>query len=202
MNKSPNYLYNYVSTVNQSYQTRNGDKFLHICCRTEYFVNSFFPYTIKEWNNLSSEIRKSVSYEAFKNSLLKFIRHSPNSLLVVSDSLGIKFLTILRLGLSRLREQKFNRNFQDTINPLCPCSLKSESTTHFFLHSQNLTDLRKCLMIELIKIGSCILTLDEKYLAKLLLYGDDRYDCKPNKSIILASINFIHSGKSFDEHLM
>ena len=49
VNKSPNYLYNYVSTVNQFYQTRSGDKlFLHMCCRTEYFVNSFFPYTIKE----------------------------------------------------------------------------------------------------------------------------------------------------------
>ena len=40
VNKSPN-LYNYVSTVNQSYQTRSGDKFLHMCCRTEYLANSF-----------------------------------------------------------------------------------------------------------------------------------------------------------------
>ena len=31
---SPNYFYNYVSTVNQSYQTRRGGKFLHMCCRT------------------------------------------------------------------------------------------------------------------------------------------------------------------------
>ena len=31
VNKSPNYLYNYVSTVNQSYQTRSGNKFLHMC---------------------------------------------------------------------------------------------------------------------------------------------------------------------------
>ena len=74
MNKSPNYFYNYVSTVNQSYQIRSGDKFLHMCCRTEYFENSFFPYTIKVWNDLTAEIRKSVSYDVFKNSLLKFIR--------------------------------------------------------------------------------------------------------------------------------
>ena len=26
--KSPNYLYNYISTVNQSYQTRSGSKFV------------------------------------------------------------------------------------------------------------------------------------------------------------------------------
>ena len=78
------------------------------------------------------EICKSVSYEVFKNSLLKFIRPSLNSLLNVSDRFVIKLLTRLRLGLSHLREHEFNHNFQDTINPLCPCSLESESTTHFF----------------------------------------------------------------------
>ena len=118
MNKSPNYLYNYVSTVNQSYQTRSGDKFLRMHCTTEYFVNSFFPYIIKEWNNLNPEICKSVSYEVFKNSLLKFIRPSPNSLFNVSGSLGIKLLTRLSLGLSHLREHKFNQNIQVTISPL------------------------------------------------------------------------------------
>ena len=120
----------------------------------------------------------------------------------VSDSLEIKPLTRLRLGLSHLREHKFNHNFQGTINPLCFCSLKSESTTRYFLRCQNFTDLCKCLMNELIKINSCILTLDEKSLTKLLLCGDGRYDSKKNKSLILASINFIYSSKRFDGQLM
>ena len=62
-------------------------------------------------------------------------------------------------------------------------------------------DLRKCLMNELIKIDSCILTLDDKSFMKLVLYGDGRYDSKANKSIILASINFIYSSKRFDGQL-
>ena len=144
VNKSLNYLYNYVSPVNQSYQTRCSDKFLHMCYRTESFANSFFPYTIKEWNNLSPEIRKSVSYEVFINSLLKFTRPSLNSLFNVSASLGIKLLTRLHLGLSHLREHN-----------------QLESTTHFFLRYQNFTNLRKCLINELIKIDSCILSLHE-----------------------------------------
>ena len=57
-------------------------------------------------------------------------------------------------------------------------------------------------MNELIKIDSCILTLDEKSLTKLLLYGDDRYDCKTKKSVILTYFNFIHSSKRFDRQLM
>ena len=39
----------------------------------------------------------------------------------------------LRLGLSRLREHKFNHNFQNCINPLCSCAVDIESTSHFFL---------------------------------------------------------------------
>ena len=89
---------NFVLTVNQSHQTRNGDKFLHMWYRTEYFANSLFPYIIKEWNNLSPEIRKLVLHGVFKNSILKFVRLSPNSLFNVSDSLGIKLLYRLRLG--------------------------------------------------------------------------------------------------------
>ena len=57
-------------------------------------------------------------------------------------------------------------------------------------------------MNELIKIDSYILTLDEKSFTKLDLYGHGRYDSKTNKSIILASINFIYSSKRFDGQLM
>ena len=72
----------------------------------------------------------------------------------------------------------------------------------FFLRCQNFIDLRKCFMNDVIKIGSCILTLDEKSFTKLLMYGDGRYDSKTNKSIILASINFIYSSKRFDGQLL
>ena len=68
-----------------------ADKLLHMCCRTEYFANPFLPYTTKKWKNLSLEIRKLVSYVISKNSLLKLIRPSPNSLFSVSDSLGISY---------------------------------------------------------------------------------------------------------------
>ena len=102
----------------------------------------------------------------------------PKSLYHVSDSLGIKLIT--RLHLSHLREHKFNQNFQDTINPLCSCSLEVESSFHFSLHCRNFTDICKYLMNKLIKIDSCIVILDGKSLMKLLLYGDGRYD-KINK---------------------
>ena len=54
---------------------------------------------------------------------------------------------------------------------------------------------------ELIKIDSCsciILTLDEKFFKKLLLYRYGRYDSKTIKGIILASIKVSYPSKRFN----
>ena len=45
-------------------------------------------------------------------------------------------LARLRLGFSHLHKHKFRHDFKDTLNPLCPCSIKAETTTHYFLRCQ------------------------------------------------------------------
>ena len=134
MHKSSNYLYFNISLILfHSYQNRSGEWFFKKTFAEQNILRALtFPNTIKEWHKLSPEICKSVSHEVFTNLLLKFKGPIPNSLFNISDSLGIKLPTRLRLGLRHLREHKFNHNFQDTINPLCSCSLESESFTHFF----------------------------------------------------------------------
>ena len=47
-NKSPGYLYKYVLPGDRAYLTRNSKNIKQIFCRSEYFANSIFPYTIKE----------------------------------------------------------------------------------------------------------------------------------------------------------
>ena len=59
--KSPGYLYKYILPGDRDYLTRNSNNTKQIFCRSEYFANSFFFYTIKEWNKLSLEIRNSES---------------------------------------------------------------------------------------------------------------------------------------------
>ena len=68
-----------------------------ICIAEEDILRTLF-FRTQSRNDLSPEIRKSVSNEVFKNSLLKFIRPSPNSLFNISDSLRVKLLTRLRLA--------------------------------------------------------------------------------------------------------
>ena len=68
-----------------------------ICIAEEDILRTLF-FRTQSRNDLSPEIRKSVSYEVFKNSLLKFMRPSPNSLFNISDSLRVKLLTRLHLA--------------------------------------------------------------------------------------------------------
>ena len=166
------------------------------------FANSFSPYTVKEWNKLNLEIHNVELYSIFKNFLLKFIRTIPNSLFGVANIYGIEQLTRLHAGLIHLREHKFRHNFQNTINPLCSCSLEIELTSHFFLRCQNFITPRTNLMNELCKLDSSILNLDEISLTKFLLYGDSKFKNKVNKKILLASKNFIFSTKRFEGQLI
>ena len=111
------------------HNTRNADKVETYYCRTDIFKNSFFPYTIIEWNKLDLDVCKSKSYAIFQNTLLKLGRPNQNAIYNINNPVGLKLLTHLRLGVSHLNEHRFNHNFQNCINPLCHCSLEIESTS-------------------------------------------------------------------------
>ena len=69
--------------------------------------NSFFPFTVIEWNKLDNNIRNLKLVSAFEKQIIKFIKPSPNSTFNVHNPHGIKLLTRLRVGLSQLREHRF-----------------------------------------------------------------------------------------------
>ena len=86
---------------------------------------------------------------SFTNVLLKIGRPTPKPVYNIHDPNGLRLLTRLRLGFSHLNEHKFNHNFKECVNPLCSCSLKVESVSHFLLHCHYFTDIRKTLFNEL-----------------------------------------------------
>ena len=67
----PEHLFNLIPTGQHSYYTQSLDQTETYYCRTDAFTNSFFPYTIVEWNKLDLGIQKSKSYAIFLNALLK-----------------------------------------------------------------------------------------------------------------------------------
>ena len=94
--------------------------------------------TIREWKKLGTSICKGPSYSVFRKALLDFIQLTANNTFATNDVSGIKLLTRLRVSFRHLREHKFKHNFQDTLNPLCPCSHEAEDTYHFFHIMKNI----------------------------------------------------------------
>ena len=197
--QSPTYLANNLPSMTISQRYPNS--FSNIRCRTTTFQNSFFPYSVSQWNQLNSLIRNCKSYPLFRNDLLKLIKPPGNNIYGIHDPLGIKLLCRLRLGSSHLREHKFRHNFQDTLNPMCSCTLETETTAHFLLRCRNYDNLRLTLMSELNYIDSSILLLNDTDLVTLLMYGTNNYNANINEKILKLCIDYIKHSLRFDESL-
>ena len=121
----------FPSQINFSLRSVSASVIKPSLSRTKSFKNTFFPYCINEWNNLTVEIRNSKSVGAFKK-LIK-CEKKENSIFSIYDPLGVKLLTRLRLQFSHLNEHKFRHGFGDTINAICACGSEVETTEHFLL---------------------------------------------------------------------
>ena len=64
-----------VPKATHHYQTRNSEDLAIYQTRTNIFKYSFFPYSIMDWNKLSSSTQ---TYPVFRNHLLKIIRPVSN----------------------------------------------------------------------------------------------------------------------------
>ena len=192
-----------MPTRNPLYITRNHTNIPLFKTNHIFLKNSFFPSTIIEWNNLDPKLRNSDTYGTFKNTILKFLRPSPNSVFKCHNPQGIKFLTRLRLGLSHLREHKFKHSFQDSLNPLCmnPYGFDVEPTSHFLLHCPIYNNERSSLLSTIRNIDCKLLENTDSLLTQALLYGNPSLDINTNSLILNAAIDFILSTKRFEEAL-
>ena len=142
-NEHLQYLFNLIPIRPMLYPTRKVLNIPLLNANHNFFKNSFFPSTITEWNKLDPGLRKTESLSLFKTNILNFIQQSANSLYNCHNPKGLKFITRLRLGLSR--EHKFKHSFQDRINPLCSCRIDIGSTEHFLLHCPQFVNERRTL---------------------------------------------------------
>ena len=170
-------------------ETRHSNNIPVIHTGHNYLKNSFFPYTIPEWNNLDCKIRNSGSLSIFKNNLLSFIRPCANSIFNIHNPYEIKQLTSLRLGFSHLRDHKFRHCFQNALNPLCDCSNDTETITHSFLHCPSFHTLRKTLLNNIRNINEQILYHGEDQLVQTFLYGNPNCNLTVNRFILNATIS-------------
>ena len=183
---------------NTRYENQLHYSFVH----TNSFRNSFFPYTVTEWNKLDNKIKSLTYLELFKIRLFDFVRPSKTNNFGIHDPVGLKLLTRLRLTLSHLRAHKFKHNFQDTLNPLCSCDLSCEDNMHFFLHCHFFVQQRRALFDRLKNKGVSVIPKTPKKILDTLLYGDSELDDDTNKEILSTTISFIKDSQRFSGSLL
>ena len=111
----------------------------------------------------------------------------------------VRYLTMLRLDLSPLRDHKFRHGFLDTSNGLCHVCKKKEDTEHFLLFCRSYILSRSTMMHNITNIlGYDVSTLPKRTLVNLLLYGREDITVSKNYLILNNVIEYIIQSKRLD----
>ena len=191
-NEAPSYLSDLLpNRVNEvgNYNLRNSDNYQIRFSRLCSFDTSFFPATLRLWNDLDQSIRNSSTIAEFK-SKLKTQSHKDRARDFLNN--GDRKLTIL---LTRIRHNCSSLNadlhrVKIVPSPTCSCGALHESSHHFFFECSNYINQRNNLLRDLSFIP--IVTLDT------LLYGCSTFDEQRNSQIINAVLIFIKDSNRFD----
>ena len=195
---TPSYLREKLPPPSRPFDAGPSYTFLEYRTRTERFMRTFFPDTIKQWNVVITDFNEMPSLLSFKSHLHAFYRPSLKRVFGVHDPDGLRYLFQLRLGLSPLRSHKKRRNFLDTPTDICLCKTGKETTEHFLFKCPFYTSKRTTLAESVVPLlpphNLAFLQND----IKLYLYGNDALPEADNRTIILETIKFIKATNRFD----
>ena len=127
--------------------TRSKGGYIPFKYKGEKFNNSFFPNTLKIWNDLPRHIQ-AKNIEEFKECTKKEFKPPRYKHFARGSKLGNILLTRIRVGRSSLNQHKFTIGLSDS--PECLCHCKSESPEHYFLDCF-LYSLERQIMFDLIE---------------------------------------------------
>ena len=166
--------------------------------RTVRYDNSFFPYCIKQWNDLDDSIKTLPTVKAFKSHIFEFIRPKGHSFFVILDEHSMNLLTKIRVEFSDLREHRYNHNF-NCISAVCRCGIEDESSTHFFLCCPRVSRQRSVLLSKVSDIiNSDVNVLPKQHFTQILLYGSNVFNEITNRLILNQSMLYIKNTKRFN----
>ena len=131
---------------------------------------------------------------------MAFIRPVQESIYDVFNPQGLKFLTRLRLGLSRLNEHRFTHNLR-LQKPTVLLQFGIRKYVHFLLHCQLYSTFRMGLINRVNQIDENFSYLSDDNKLSLLLYGDSKFDDNKIDFILSASITYILETERFSTSL-
>lgn len=171
--------------------------------KTSMFQGSFFPSSVKLWNNLHDSLKHVSSSEIFKRCMKScYCPPPPPAYYGCGDRWLSISLTKLRLGHNSLNRHLFKIGIKD--DPSCECGCCQESELHYILECPKYIIARTKLMRAVYEI-----TRNEPYLhhsvthkssdlIAVLLKGSDRLSLASNQQIFAEMHSFIRSTGRFD----
>ena len=160
------------------------------------------------WETLSDRRSNNRIFQIYKiisKSTLSYLKEKlpphRHHFLDIHDPTGLRYIFQLRLGLSPLRSHKKKYGFIDTPSDICLCRLGTEDTRHF-LFSCPFYATKRAIMIS--SVHEILLKNNLNYPTNfptnelnLFLYGFPTISHVDNKSILMATINFIKNTNRF-----
>ena len=136
---------------NHNYDLRNEGDLRIPYARTVGYRKSFYPSTIRLWNELSMLVRNSPSLSNFKCRLKGIMFPKPNHLHSLGLGRAPVHLARLRMGLSGLNKHRHSYNYIP--RPSCDsCGHIIEDNIHFFLHCPTYQRVRNTLILSVFPI--------------------------------------------------
>ena len=197
-NKFPRYLSAIVDEHQHTSERVRSTRTLIPYPSNRCLGQSFFPSTISDWNNLRLEERMVRSRSKFKRILLNKIRPKRHSYYGLMNNDKVKYLTMLRMGLSPLKGHKYNHEFTEELRtgPNCVVCNIPETTEHYLLYCRSYR-LSRSILFEKV---SEIMNIDFSTLARIhkkniLLYGKSDLTNEENFKILTFTTEFIEQSK-------
>lgn len=202
----PHYLRESLSFASETTYNLRDQRPLHVPFgRTVSYIKSFFPSSIRWWNNTSISIRSSPSLSIFKKTLKHSLFPESNPLNSYGTGRGAIHQARMRMGLSGLNFHRHSYNFISS--PKCEnCGHRKEDPLHYLLVCPSYTTARTG-MLEIIAplIHHIIPTTNidiipmsqKKRLTHILLYGTEDLNVTENTAIFDIVQTFISQTERF-----
>ena len=171
--------------------------FRKVKCKTNRYMNSFFPRAISSWNIVISYFEVLPSFDSLKDYVSSFFRPKPKSIFGVHGPVGLRYLFQLRVGLSPLRSHKSHHNFIDTPSAICQCNQGAEDTNHFLFFCPLYIPQRATLKAS---VNEILLQYNLNHLEnhlQLYLYGHVSINYDGNRKIIISTIKYLKDTRRF-----
>ena len=174
---------------------RNAHKQTTIKTHTTSYKRSFFPTTIEQWNELTSDSQQ-LTHTTFKKHIRQQLGtpDPPNFYVEGSKSYNILH-SRLRMNMSHLNSHQFM--IQKVESPECICGHRNEDTNHFVLNCPIYESSRNTMFTKLSrKLKTDFRRLSPKRQLAILLHGAD-LSSGDGAAVALYFQDFLQGSKRF-----